>query len=357
MLPDKQSTSLDPHLLLETATYYEVTGKTTWRPVASDALAEMLSSCQPPEYRTVLGIIGDMASSSDSWRYRGPLYFDFDGPLDASIDGFQSLLAKLIECGIDLDAVRLFATGGRGFHAEVPMSCFMPVVPAEGVPLLPYIYRAMVESLQTACMDMAIYSAKSGRMWRVPNRRRSNGFFKVPLTSAEAFAVTSESYIELCAAPRAFPPLEAPMFAPELGALFEAGAAKVAAQAELAAHRQANADCANAELLRRFGGQLPPTLAALGRGLFPARGGWNKVAMQFAITAHAVGMDEAALLSACSGLIEKHESDGRYSSPVRRRAELSAQYDYCGQRGYEFSVGGVYSILPQGLFANDLKGL
>jgi hypothetical protein len=341
--------------------YFHNEAKQAWHPVFADQLTAMLKSSSPPEYRTVLGIIGEVSCDmpTENLKYLGSLYIDIDGnSITEAITADLILLSKLSDMGISLHSIRHFATGGRGFHIEVPMQAFMVEIPTEGVLNLPHIYKAMAEVLYVECLDLRVYSAKKGRMWRTPNRQRSNGMFKVPLTVAEALNMTPESYAELTSSPRAFPPLAPPSFCPELALLYDDALEKVSKDARKRSGRRASSARVNAELVRRFGGELPPTLAALGQGRFPARGGFNLVAMQLAITAHAVGMSEAELITACAGLIESHESDGRYNTPARRRDELCTQYAYVGNSsGYEFSIGGARAILPHGLRSNDFRGM
>jgi hypothetical protein len=75
-------------------------------------------------------------------KYRGPLYFDFDGNDIAEVtEKFQQFLGKLTELDVDLDMVRLYATGGRGYHALAPSELFLPKARPAGVVKLPLIYR------------------------------------------------------------------------------------------------------------------------------------------------------------------------------------------------------------------------
>jgi hypothetical protein len=86
-----------------------------------------------------------------------------------------------------LEAVHLWHSGGRGFHATLP-----PVVTGseDGHELLPRICTATVQQLfpprVAPTLDRSIYSMGKGRMWRLANRRRSDtGRYKVPLSIRE----------------------------------------------------------------------------------------------------------------------------------------------------------------------------
>lgn len=353
-------TFLDEHLPLCLGTYFVSCGKSAWRAVDCVELQGLLAAGTAPEFRTVLAIQGapdfDRDMTPDEIRkvrYAGPLYFDLDGEtVGEAIDAFRALLGKLRALGLELDACRLFATGGRGFHLEIPDACFVPGgLPAEGVMALPSIFREMVHALYVECMDLRVYSARKGRMWRCPNHRRDNGKFKVSITAGEALSMTPEKYGELCAAPRDFHDLVSPEFCPGLGLLYAKGRDKVSK----AKPRKSSGGA----LRQRFGTNLPPSLEALCSGRIPARGGWNAIVMQLCTLADELGMDEETLVTKCQGLIRAHDSDGtRYNTPTKREAELRRMFAYlAGNVCYSPSVGGLRSILPAGLRANDFRGL
>jgi hypothetical protein len=120
--------------------------------------------------------------------YRGPLYFegDADDPREVLRDirrGIEVLCLEY-ECA---DAVRLWLSGGRSLHATIPAQA----IGAEaGHPLLPEIYARLIHRLfpktMAPTLDRSIYNRGKGRMWRLPNRRRSDtGCYKVPISLAE----------------------------------------------------------------------------------------------------------------------------------------------------------------------------
>lgn len=325
--------------------------------------ADLLAALQgptPPKFRTILGGF-DLDDEDRPTSLQGPAYFDLDGDLAETCASFRALLAKLIEHGVALDAVRLYATGGRGFHVEVAQAIFWPA--AEPLPDLHKIYREMAQKLFVDCLDLRVYSSK--RMWRVPNVRRDNNLFKVPLTPAEALTITPESYLALCAAPRPHPPLAAPpTLAPGLANLFERSRRKVADDARRRDRTKGKRSKA-AELLKKrcdaIGAPLPPSILALASGRIAPRPecGWNQIAMQLAITAHAFDLDEDQLIELCAPLIAAHEGDsGRYGTPAKRERALRELHRHVGSSGhYDLSIGAIRSILPRDLPANDLRGV
>lgn len=353
--------SLDPFIPLS-GSYFHQTGKTPWLAVGAEALTRMLQSSSPPEFRTVLGIVGDYDETSPT-HYTGPLFFDFDADeIAEAVENFRGFLVKLRELGVDLNASRLFASGGKGFHIEIPQAVFMPNTPAGGVINLPYVYREIAHALYVETLDLRVYSARKGRMWRTPNRLRENGSYKVPLTVAEALSITADTYSAIVAAPRPFPSLATPMFCPGLALNYCKARDKVTKASNLKRKRSSGK---TAELLqarcKAVGAALPPSLLALGAGLMKPRdgAGFNQIAIQICTVAHALDMSENEIVSRCAGLIAGHEGDGsRYGTPSRREAALREMYCYTLDNPcYEFSVGGVRSIFPASAALNDLKGL
>jgi len=109
-----------------------------------------------------------------------------------------------VEYDLPFDATHLWHSGGRGYHATIPAR----VIGADaGHPSLPRIYAVMIARLfpsQIApTLDHSVYSGGQGRMWRLPNRRRSeNGRFKIPLAPREVLHTPSAEIEALAHRPR-----------------------------------------------------------------------------------------------------------------------------------------------------------
>jgi hypothetical protein len=130
--------------------------------------------------------------------YEGPLYFEFDAdnPVHA-LEDLRRVVERLCgEYGCPVDALHAWHSGGRGFHVTIsPL-----VIGAEaGHPQLPRVYAAMIANLFppdiAPTLDRSVYNMGRGRMWRLPNRRRSDtGRYKVPVAIRE---VLHNTYGEL----------------------------------------------------------------------------------------------------------------------------------------------------------------
>ena len=335
-------------------------GEEAWEVILADGRDTLIAE-ESPRFITVLAlsaVIDGSMSPADlaQIRYQGPLYFDFDGTdLDDVIPQFKKFLDKLQGLGINLRSLELFATGGRGFHVLIPTQVFFPKFPKAGVQFLPAIYKEMAHELFVDTLDMRVYTARRGRMFRVENSLRENGAYKVPITVDEAINITPENYKFLCSAPRVPPTPDLPVQSQKLAVVYATAEQKVTAAA-----KKKKDNTKDRELLARFKGQFPPTLMKIMEGGPVADGtGFHQLAMQIAITCNALGKSEAQMLTACEGLIQNHQSDGsRYNSPTKRKAELSRMFHYTADNVcYSYSKGALKSIAPAGTSTADLDGL
>lgn len=187
--------------------WYQTRGETQWLLAQSEQRSSILLD-KAPEFMTVLD--ADSVPGEDwepkqylDMKYYGPFYMDWDAEdVQDAIADFQTTLQALEDKGLNLECCRLYATGGRGFHIEVPMECFISKPNKAGYPQLPAIYREMAEKFQTGTSDMRVYTARRGRMWRVQNVQRPNGKYKVLLKPEEALGMTPELYDEITSKPR-----------------------------------------------------------------------------------------------------------------------------------------------------------
>ena len=341
--------------------YQRQGGEDAWR-VASAPLRQQVISETKPAFVTVLDaheVPDDEAwgrEEYDKLRYKGPLYFDFDAEsCEEAIQAFQKLLANLEENGVDLESLRLYATGGRGFHCEVPEEVFIVKPAKTGYAMLPYVYREMAMELAVETMDMRVYTGRKGRMWRVAGVQRANGKYKVPVTVDQVLRMTPELYDELCSVPRLEPVRATPKHNMFLGTLFDK--AKSVVDRQVKSRGKGRKDV---ELLKKFSGEFPPTLVKLMAGIGVAPGkGFHQIAMQLAITANALGKTADQLVESCEGLVSSHSSDSpRYNSPRKRKEELRRMWDYTHDTPvYEFSVGGIKSLCDHNVATPDIDGI
>jgi hypothetical protein len=342
--------------------WYQLTGgKEKWTLAPSEQRQSVISSLHP----VLVTVLDAKAVPQEDWtrekylamKYSGPLYMDWDGKaeeLPSVINDFKETLTKLVdEYRVDPTAMCLYATGGKGFHLEIPMEVFAPANAIKtGVTLLPYVYRHMVLEWVTRSLDMKVYSARKGRHWRVPNIKRENGHYKVQISYAEAMTMTPELYDELTSEQRPLVPADTSRPSAELQALFLEKRALVEEESKRTAKvKDETKD------LNRFNGEWPTSVKLMMAGLHLKDGaGFNNISLQLSILAHALGKSESEFLEACEGIIQDYASDGRYNSPRKRRDALRERFYYTHDNPcYIFSFGALKSIAEEGFDPEELR--
>lgn len=336
--------------------FYQQESKNSWTlALASDR--DRVNREIKPELNTVLNVNcafeSDMSiEERDKVRYVGPMYFDFDSEdLDEVIPQFKELLLKLQAKGLNLSALRLYCSGGKGFHIEMPQPLFMSKMPPHGVAALPLIYREVAHELFVNTLDLRVYSMGKGRQWRQPNIKRANGNHKVQITAEEAMTMTPEMYADFIKYPRPLFPSAEPVFNPDIALIYAKARDKVENGIKNRKKRKKTTD-----ELNRFNGEWPETLRTIlsGQGL-KDKIGWNYLCIQVAIAADALGKTEEQLMKDAEGLIESYAGDSkRYGTQSLRRTELRNKFRYFqGSPCYDFSIGGILSLVDKETLDNS----
>jgi hypothetical protein len=332
-----------------------VGGDEAWQVVKDEHLRAFLKE-KDPMFVTVLSVSQMIEKNTEKEAlakvlYRGPLYFDWDAAdIADAIPQAIKLLQNLEDKGVELSNCHLYATGGKGFHAEIPETAFMEKadLKSDGTAFLPAIYKEMAFELAVDTLDFKVYSARKGRMWRQPNVKRPNGKYKVPISWKELKEMTPEAYLKYTSLPRSLPVTSAPSYSMGLGLVFDRCKQKIV-QALARKKKSKRATKLRAGM---------PSLQALceGRGLKPGAG-FNDICLQLAIIAHDLRWSEEDLIKNCQGLIANHTSDsGRYDSEHKRIQALRAIFSYTEDNPqYEVSIGAIKTLLTHS--APDLEGL
>jgi len=335
--------------------YYQIEGgEERWEPVPWTHRAAMQAK-DKPMFITALAVsklVEDLTHEEKlKLAYAGPLYFDFDSEdEELVIEKANAFLDKLVEFGVDLSMCSLYATGGRGYHVEVPQKIFMDVIPKNGFVGLPMVYRELALKLCVDTLDLTIYSAGRGRMWRQPNVKRPNGRYKVPITLDEMREMTPELCRALTSEPREVPAPRAPEFCVKLSVEFSRCAQKV--EELLKKRLKHKPDPALRE--KATSTSIMYMMSGLG---IKAGVGFQQIATQLAIAAVTAGWTEDRLVLECAGLIAHHQSDSnRYASEAQRAEELRRMHRYMnGNICYEFLIPAVKVLLDHP--AIDLDGI
>ena len=339
----------------------DVGGEESWSVFLADQ-EERIVRERKPAFTTILAADNDCSAErmdAEDWakiHYKGPYYVDFDADsLGEAINKVQQFIRKLRDDhNFDCEQAQYYASGGKGFHVIIPEACFLEKPSSRGFAFLPAIYKEISMELYVDTLDLRVYTARRGRQFRTANVERPDkpGVHKVPLSYAEIMEITEDTYRELVKAPRHVPPPLEPTYNIGLGLLFVQAKEKVER-----AQKNRKKSKVDEKLLKKFGGDFPPSIVALMTGENVAHDvGFQKIALQLALAAHALGKSEQVFLALCDGLCERHVSDGtRYNTPAKRRRELSRMWAYCdGNPCYTFSVGGIKSTMTKDTKTPDL---
>jgi hypothetical protein len=130
-----------------------------------------------------------------------PLDLDGSDPAVALVD-LRRLLPALENWGIPLESVRLYFSGAKGFHIELPASLFGGFAPATDIAeRLKALVLRLTDSTGITTLDHSIYERL--RLWRMANSKHGkSGLLKVPLTAAEVFKLDINNIRDLATQPR-----------------------------------------------------------------------------------------------------------------------------------------------------------
>jgi hypothetical protein len=280
----------------------------------------------------------------DAVKYQGPMYFDLDDADDVynSIEGARILVGKLMEAGLQATDMEIYLSGKKGLHIIVPAACFMEKdVPQ---PRLPAIYKEVAFKFATDTIDFRVYTGRKGRMLRTCFNVRENGNYRVPITVAELDVLDPATYASMCKVPRHVS-AATPAFRPKFALVYDAARQKAAGQ------KRRKPKPTSPAVLKEHA----PTLTQIMQGRNLKDVGFNKIAIQLAIYAREAGLTEDALIEACEGLIQNHDSDGhRYNSPRKREFELRRMHSYVDDNAaYEYAIEPIRALIKRDVSAQE----
>ena len=336
--------------------YYQIGGEDSWIPALAAARASVMQE-RAPRYMTVLDLSMNITHDSDradldKVTYRGDMYIDIDvsveaGGIEIAIVQINMLIDKFAAAGVKPETLRIFASGSKGFHLEIPWQTFVDKEPKNGTAHLPLIYKEIVHGaeLYVDGIDPRVYSAGRGRMWRSTNVKRENGKHKVQISLEECRNLTPEIYSELVAAPRALPHVSPPVYCANLAVMY-ASASDTVSNRRKRIIKSKTDPVQLAKWAKKPPGELQHLLT--GNGIKDGAG-FHPIAAQVALAATSLGWSVDEMLERCEGLIENHRGDGnRYDSPRKRQRELTRMWYYFSAGSgtyYEFALGPIRALL------------
>ena len=191
--------------------YYQTAHRaSTWKSCLEEEVDKVVDALHMTVFAVdVLETQGDSRDFSDA-KYWGNFVMDIDQEsIELAIESAHKIMAFLLPIVNNPHFIKLYASGGKGFHIELPWKLFFNKKKTSKD--LPAIYKGVAKAIETASgalgIDYMLYSKKKGHMLRVANKLREAkagepAAYKVPISYAELLNMTAETYKELCSAPR-----------------------------------------------------------------------------------------------------------------------------------------------------------
>ncbi|MCC7105966.1 MAG: DUF3987 domain-containing protein [Chloroflexi bacterium] len=134
-----------------------------------------------------------------TWAAHLVLDFDAEDDPGRALDPVRKLLHKLDSWGVDLRVARVYFSGAKGFHVELPGALFGGFAPS--TELHAYLRAAALRLMDGWKIDTSIYDKT--RLMRLENSRHGkSGLCRVRLTPDEALNIDIDAIRAIAAAPR-----------------------------------------------------------------------------------------------------------------------------------------------------------
>lgn len=144
-------------------------------------------------HKDILEERGSLAGITDTVTNK--LYFDFDdkaNPDNAKADTITAA-NKLLELGIDENAIKTYFTGQKGYNIEVNLNDY----------LTPEQFGVIVDNVAGDLKTFDAVVKDPNRIVRIPGtRHQSSGLYKIPLTPEELVNLTTEEIRVMAKKPR-----------------------------------------------------------------------------------------------------------------------------------------------------------
>ena len=266
-----------------------------------------------------------------------PLDFDEKQNPQNALDDMRSLcLIYLPEIhDVDANCIRFYASGSKGFHAIIPSWVFG----CAGHPYLPLIYKRMiarfVSDLNLKTLDMSLYCMGKGKMFRLPNIKRSIGTYKVPLTIQEVMQLDAQELFEFTRAPRKIDTVSVEITPSEsLKNLYDRAAQDVE-------NLQASvSEPMPAEQLKQLKSSPAPCIKFIleNNPQKTQTFNFNRAVMLLVNYFQDVGLSHDEACKACRAFLETYPHSETYSTPKARLDHFNAEWKYMLKNiGYFFS--------------------
>ena len=286
----------------------------------------------------------------------GDFPFDFDCEQDPgkALREMKELFLVHLPKLYDLDpyTIKFYATGQKGFCADLPAKIFDAHL---GDIYLPLIYKRIAADwsvrFNLTTLDLSMYAMGNGKMYRIPNVRRENGRYKVPLSLEEVRYLDVSELVELTKAPRTVEPVEVDLCEiEELGGFYRNTRALIHQEAEerpepvkMSPEDREKLSKKLAPCIRYIVTELPPKSDQIN---------FNKLIMIVANYFQFIGLDKKSVWDAVKNLVETYPDSATYNTKEKRIAAWKAMWTFLeGNAEYSFNCSYIKGLgLPGSAF-------
>ncbi len=276
-----------------------------------------------------------------------PLDFDSkENPQKALDDLRQLCLLHLPElCNMDPYAVQYFASGSKGFHAVIPADLLGA---KDGDTFLPLIYKRIAaewkERFSLSTLDLSLYNMLKGKMFRLPNVRRQNGRYKVPLSLEEVRDLPIEKLTELTKAPREIDPVDVDLVEnPDLGPVYRRVRDKVHRELKEKPEPTKLTDAERVQISKN----LPPCIAYILKEHPPKtdKVNFNHLTMILVSYFQFAGIDKETAAKNADSFLRSYPYSETYDTPQKRLSHWRQEWNFYERNdSYSFNCAFVKSL-------------
>jgi hypothetical protein len=285
-------------------------------------------------------------------RY-GDFVIDIDTGERAVKDAIQIVDHFAAIYGIEADQWRVYLSGKKGVHLELPAEILGT---EDGAILLPLAYKRLAKDIEgdlNVKLDTSMYNVGTGKPYRQPNIMRDTGTCKRQIDYSDLYEInTEEEYQISCNAP-------GPTWQPENVGRNQYLATKIAAYLDEAARQQEvirNAPKLSGDDLDRLTIAMPACVSVLANLTDTGRTSatFNDVAIQLTAYAVTTQRTEQEFLDGCHPFIANYPSTS-LNTPAKRLENCRARFRTMAANGNQFSCGGVLSLGFSGFKCDECK--
>ena len=145
------------------------------------------------KHKKILETTGTLSGVTDTVTNR--LFFDFDDKENIENAKQDTIITanRLLEKGIDENAIKVYFTGGKGFSIEVAIDEYIN----------PARFGAIVDSVSSDLPTFDTVVREANRIVRIPGtKHQSSGLYKIPLTPEELINLSVDEIKALAVKPR-----------------------------------------------------------------------------------------------------------------------------------------------------------